>query len=105
MWSRNALTERLNLKWPILQAPMGSITTPALAAAREQRRWTGRARHVGFLGRGCGASHRGIPPAKRGQLECQLPDLGGTEDHPEGERGNAQAPAALLRCTWPSTSY
>ena len=33
MWSRNALTERLNLKWPILQAPMGSITTPALAAA------------------------------------------------------------------------
>jgi nitronate monooxygenase len=33
MWSRNALTERLNLKWPIFQAPMGSITTPALAAA------------------------------------------------------------------------
>lgn len=33
MWSRNAFTERLNLKWPILQAPMGSITTPALAAA------------------------------------------------------------------------
>jgi nitronate monooxygenase len=33
MWSRNELTERLNLKWPILQAPMGTITTPALAAA------------------------------------------------------------------------
>src|SRR5689334_11009605 len=33
MWSRNALTERLNLKWPILQAPMGSYSTPALAAA------------------------------------------------------------------------
>jgi nitronate monooxygenase len=33
MWSRNALTERLNLKWPILQAPMGSLSTPALAAA------------------------------------------------------------------------
>jgi nitronate monooxygenase len=33
MWSRNAFTERLNLKWPILQAPMGSFTTPALAAA------------------------------------------------------------------------
>src|SRR6476660_2215535 len=28
-----ATTERLNLKWPILQAPMGSLTTPALAAA------------------------------------------------------------------------
>jgi nitronate monooxygenase len=33
MWSRNALTERLNLKWPILQAPMGWLSTPALAAA------------------------------------------------------------------------
>lgn len=33
MWPQNALTERLNLKWPILQAPMGSMSTPALAAA------------------------------------------------------------------------
>jgi nitronate monooxygenase len=33
MWSRNALTERLNLEWPIFQAPMGDFTTPALAAA------------------------------------------------------------------------
>src|SRR5436305_13030944 len=33
MWPSNALTERLNLKWPILQAPMGSERTPALAAA------------------------------------------------------------------------
>src|SRR6478736_5040991 len=33
MWSSNALTERLNLKYPILQAPMGSASTPALAAA------------------------------------------------------------------------
>jgi len=33
VWTRNALTERLNLKWPILQAPMGSMSTPALAAA------------------------------------------------------------------------
>jgi nitronate monooxygenase len=33
MWSKNALTERLTLKWPILQAPMGSFSTPALAAA------------------------------------------------------------------------
>jgi nitronate monooxygenase len=30
---RNALTERLTLRWPILQAPMGSLSTPALAAA------------------------------------------------------------------------
>jgi nitronate monooxygenase len=33
MWCRNAFTERLNLKWPILQAPMGWLSTPALAAA------------------------------------------------------------------------
>ena len=33
MWPVNTLTEKLNLKWPILQAPMGSASTPALAAA------------------------------------------------------------------------
>src|SRR5947207_1277580 len=33
MWPSNALTERLNLKWPILQAPMGRASTPSLAAA------------------------------------------------------------------------
>lgn len=33
MWPRNAFTERLRLSWPILQAPMGTLSTPALAAA------------------------------------------------------------------------
>jgi nitronate monooxygenase len=33
MWPTNALTKRLRLRWPIIQAPMGIITTPALAAA------------------------------------------------------------------------
>jgi nitronate monooxygenase len=33
MWPSNALTERLNLKYPILQAPMGSASSPGLAAA------------------------------------------------------------------------
>jgi nitronate monooxygenase len=33
MWPRNALTERLNIRWPILQAPMGWLSTPALAAS------------------------------------------------------------------------
>jgi len=33
MWSSNAFTDRLNLRWPILQAPMGWLSTPALAAA------------------------------------------------------------------------
>ena len=33
MWCKNALTERLGLQWPILQAPMSDKTTPSLAAA------------------------------------------------------------------------
>jgi nitronate monooxygenase len=33
MWPSNLLTERLSLKFPITLAPMGIITTPALAAA------------------------------------------------------------------------
>ena len=33
MWHRNRLTERLKLQWPIFQAPMGEMSTPALAAA------------------------------------------------------------------------
>ena len=33
MWSQNPLTERLNLDFPVLQAPMGHLVTPALAAA------------------------------------------------------------------------
>lgn len=34
MWSRNPLTLRLGIDWPVLQAPMaGGISTPAMAAA------------------------------------------------------------------------
>jgi len=33
MWTHNELTERLNISWPMLQAPMGELSTPALAAA------------------------------------------------------------------------
>jgi len=33
MWPKNALTERLRLDWPLIQAPMASVTTPELAAA------------------------------------------------------------------------
>jgi nitronate monooxygenase len=33
MWPQNKFTDRLNLKWPILQAPTGWLSTPALAAA------------------------------------------------------------------------
>jgi nitronate monooxygenase len=33
MWPQNRLTERLNIQWPIFQAPMGGVSTSALAAA------------------------------------------------------------------------
>jgi nitronate monooxygenase len=33
MWPSNPLTERLKLKFPIIQAPMGIVSTPAMAAA------------------------------------------------------------------------
>ena len=33
MWPKNQLTERLNIQWPIFQAPMASVSTSALAAA------------------------------------------------------------------------
>ncbi len=33
MWSKNALTERLNLRFPIFQAPMGEHSPPDLATA------------------------------------------------------------------------
>ena len=32
-WAKNELTDRLKLSCPIFQAPMGDITTPALAAS------------------------------------------------------------------------
>ncbi|HYM30539.1 MAG TPA: nitronate monooxygenase [Candidatus Cybelea sp.] len=33
MWHETQLSKRLGLKWPIIQAPMASVTTPALACA------------------------------------------------------------------------
>ena len=48
MWSRNALTERLNLKWHILQAPMGGLSSPALAAAVSNAGGMGGLSMLGF---------------------------------------------------------
>ena len=49
MWSRNTFTERLNLVWPILQAPMGKLTTPALAASVSNAGGLGGLAMWGFL--------------------------------------------------------
>lgn len=58
MWNRNALTERLGLEWPIVQAPMASANTPELAAA------VSRAGGLGSLG--CGTQ---APVTSRAQIE------------------------------------
>ena len=50
MWSRNPLTERLNLDWPILQAPMAEFTTPVLAAAVSNAGGLGALGMWGFSG-------------------------------------------------------
>lgn len=50
MRSTSELTERLRLNWPIIQAPMGIMSTPALAAAVS---------NAGGLGGMCG-----LPPRK-----------------------------------------
>lgn len=55
MWYRNAFPERLNLQWPILQAPMGWLSTPALAAAVSNAGGLGGLGWV--LGRGCRTPH------------------------------------------------
>ena len=64
---------------------------------RQQRRRPGRPRHVGVLGRGRGAAHRRLPAAEQRQPERQLSPLAGAQDHGQGERGDAEAPAAPLR--------
>lgn len=50
MWSENRLTQRLGLKWPIVQAPMGDHTTPALAAAVSNAGGLGSLGMWGFTG-------------------------------------------------------
>jgi NAD(P)H-dependent flavin oxidoreductase YrpB (nitropropane dioxygenase family) len=65
MWPTNTLTERLSLEWPILQAPMGSASTPSLAAAVTNAGGLGG---LGMWGRS--AAHRRVPPAE--QRKSQL---------------------------------
>ncbi len=65
MWSQNAFTERLNLKWPILQAPMGWLSTPALAAAVSNAGGLGGLGMWGFSAEAAERRDRGIPAVER----------------------------------------
>jgi nitronate monooxygenase len=97
MWSRNAFTERLNLKWPILQAPMGWLSTPALAAAVSNAGGLGGLGMWGFSAEDAETSHCRLPATKQRQPERQLSALAGAEVHAAGKRSDAKAVAASLR--------
>jgi len=73
MWSRNAFTERLNLKWPILQAPMGWLSTPALASAVSNAGGLGGLGMWGFSARDAERRIAGFRQQSAGSLNVNYP--------------------------------
>ena len=73
MWSQNALTERLNLKWPIFQAPMGELTTPSLAAAVSNAGGLGGLGMWGFTGEESERRVAGFRQQSGGSLNVNYP--------------------------------
>lgn len=73
MWPANALTERLNLKWPVIQAPMGSMTTPALAAAVSNAGGLGGLGMWGFSAEEAGRRVAGFRQMSGGSLNVNYP--------------------------------
>lgn len=84
MWFKNSLTERLNLEWPILQAPMGEYTTSALAAAVSNSGGLGSLGMWGFSGKDAERRVAGFRQLSGGSLNVNYPlwddpgDLAGT---------------------------
>ena len=78
MWSQNPLTERLNLKWPIFQSPMGDITTPSLAAAVSEAGGLGGLGMWGFSGEDAERRVAGFRQQSGGSLNVNYP----LWDHP-----------------------
>jgi len=73
MWSRNAFTERLDLKWPILQAPMGWLSTPALASAVSNAGGLGGLGMWGFSARDAERRIAGFRQQSAGSLNVNYP--------------------------------
>src|SRR5215472_10706299 len=96
MWSTNALTERLNLKWPILQAPMGSASTPALAAAVTNAGGLGG---LGMWGRSAEQAARRIAGFRQqsgGSLNVNYPIWPDLDDEPRVASAAAQLARACF---------
>ena len=79
MWSRNTLAGGLNLKWPILQAPMGWLSTPALAAAVSDAGGLGGLGMWGFSADDAERRIAGFRQQKQRQPERQLSALAGAQ--------------------------
>lgn len=73
MWNRNALTERLQLDWPIIQSPMGEITTPSLAAAVSNAGGLGGLGMWGFDGEEAERRIAGFRQQSGGSLNVNYP--------------------------------
>lgn len=93
MWSQNDLTERLNLKWPIFQAPMGDHTTPSLAAAVSEAGGLGGLGMWGFSGEDAERRVAGFRQQSGGSLNVNYP----LWDHPGDISNTAQDMRAAVQ--------
>ena len=96
MWPRNAFTDRLDFKWPILQAPMGWLSTPALAAAVSNAGGLGG---LGMWGFSAEDAERRIAGFRQlsGESQRKLSALARAQDWPRDQRADAGLFADALR--------
>jgi nitronate monooxygenase len=73
MWPSNPLTERLKLKFPIIQAPMGIVTTPAMAAAVSNAGGLGGIGMWGLSAEDAGRRIAGFRQQSAGSLNVNYP--------------------------------
>src|SRR5262245_35956678 len=100
MWPVNALTERLRLEWPILQAPMGSYSTPALAAAVSNAGGLGGLGMWGFSAEDAERRIAGFRQQSGGSLNVNYP----LWDDPGDLRGKGAAMRERLQSLYDSRS-
>ena len=94
MWPHNAFTERLNLKWPILQSPMGWLSTPALAAAVSNAGGLGGLGMWGFSAEDAERRIAGFRQQSGGSLNVNYPiwpDPGSAPEITEAMRAHLQS--------------
>jgi nitronate monooxygenase len=73
MWPSNPLTERLKLRFPIIQAPMGIVTTPAMAAAVSNAGGLGGIGMWGLSAEDAGRRIAGFRQQSAGSLNVNYP--------------------------------